>query len=194
MPGLARQPRCPAPSVGGVDFGFRNPFAAVWGHVLPGDILCITGERYGSGQPLVDHLPFLPTRCFWYCDPSGPGERVQMRRAGFSAVAGNNAIREGIAAVTGRIQSARLRIDSEACPMLADEGTLYQYDPDETLQSETPIDRDNHALSALRYLVMGLLRKGGGQTKAPGPPKESVASFRSSRDMLRDESCWTTFS
>ena len=64
-----------------------------------------------------------------------------------------------IAAVSGRIQSGRLLIDPDTCPNLAAEGSLYAYDPDGELVTETPIDRDNHALSALRYLVMGLAKR-----------------------------------
>ena len=40
--------------VGGIDFGFRNPFAALWGRVMD-DVLWITGERYlvqeGGNRP-----------------------------------------------------------------------------------------------------------------------------------------------
>ena len=34
--------------VGGIDFGFRNPFAAVWGALDRDDVLWITGERYAA--------------------------------------------------------------------------------------------------------------------------------------------------
>ncbi len=38
--------------VGGIDFGFRNPFAAIWG-TLDGDgVLWLTGEHYSRGKPL----------------------------------------------------------------------------------------------------------------------------------------------
>ena len=32
--------------VGGIDFGFRNPFAAVWGFVDGDTVLWLTGEHY----------------------------------------------------------------------------------------------------------------------------------------------------
>src|SRR5262249_14352740 len=34
--------------VGGIDFGWHNPFAAVWGTLDGDDVLWLTGERYGS--------------------------------------------------------------------------------------------------------------------------------------------------
>ncbi|MFO0929145.1 MAG: hypothetical protein U0736_19335 [Gemmataceae bacterium] len=41
--------------VGGIDFGWRNPFAAVWGTLDADDVLWLTGERYCSRTPLHDH-------------------------------------------------------------------------------------------------------------------------------------------
>ena len=38
--------------VGGIDFGFRNPFAAVWGILDTDGILWLTGEHYCRGKPL----------------------------------------------------------------------------------------------------------------------------------------------
>jgi hypothetical protein len=66
---------------------------------------------------------------------------------------GNNALAGGIAAVTARLESGRLKVARGACPELAREAGLYRYEAE---GSETPLDRDNHALAALRYLVMGL--------------------------------------
>jgi hypothetical protein len=173
------------PTVGGIDFGFRNPFAAIWGYVAGGDVLCIIGERYGSGQPTEDHVPFLPRRCLWYCDPSAPGEIQRLRRMDVKAIKANNAIREGIAAVSGRIQSGRLMINPERCPMLAFEGGLYHYDPDESIKSENPVDQDNHALSALRYLVMGLARRSSGRKVTEAETPKSAGN-----STLHDEACW----
>jgi len=130
------------------------------------------------------------------CDPSGAGEIVRLRRLDLKALRGNNAIREGIAAVTGRLQSGRLLTDPDTCPMLAMEGGVYQYDPDESLLSETPIDRDNHALSALPYLVMGLLRRqpGGGRSLNPSADQQANDAARLRRSQLwENPDCWTTF-
>src|SRR5207249_5565781 len=42
-------------AVGGIDFGWRNPFAALWGVLDAGDVLWIDGERYGRQTPLHQH-------------------------------------------------------------------------------------------------------------------------------------------
>ncbi len=51
----------------------------------------------------------LPRDVCWYADPAGAGERAEMRLAGFQVPAGLNSRRPGIAAVTTRLESGRLR-------------------------------------------------------------------------------------
>ncbi len=65
----------PAPAggrqVGGIDFGFRNPFAAVWGILDRDGVLWLTGEHYARQKPLSYHAQHLPRDVTWYADPSG---------------------------------------------------------------------------------------------------------------------------
>jgi hypothetical protein len=58
--------------------------------------------------------------------------------------------------VSERIRTGRLRIVRTACLDLVRELGMYHYDPAKKL--EEPIDEDNHAVDALRYLVVGLDR------------------------------------
>jgi hypothetical protein len=78
-------------------------------------------------------------------------------------------------------------IDPDTCPNLAAEGSLYANDPDEQLTTETPIDRDNHALSALRYLVMGLAKRCP-KARATDP---RVTSDSARRQLWKNEAVWT---
>lgn len=140
--------------VGGIDFGFRNPFAAVWGYRTPSGVLVLTGEHYSRQKPLSHHAQILPRNVTWYADPSGALERTELRLAGFTIREGNNAIRPGIAAVNARIQSGTLLIRDGACPNLVAEAALYRYsDTPADRHAEIPIDENNHALAALRYLI-----------------------------------------
>src|SRR5438105_6171454 len=41
--------------VGGIDFGFRNPFAAVWGTLDRDGVLWLTDEHYCRLKPLSYH-------------------------------------------------------------------------------------------------------------------------------------------
>ena len=103
--------------VGGIDFGYRNPFAAVWG-ILDGDgVLWLCGEHYDRQKPLSYHAAQLPRQVTWYADPAGASERAELRCGGFTVRQGNNAIQNGIGAVNARIQHGRLKIVAGKCPI-----------------------------------------------------------------------------
>jgi hypothetical protein len=143
--------------LGGIDWGWRNPFAAIWGTVDFDDVLHIHGERYLRQTPLHEHAQALPN-ILWYADPAGRTEIEEFRAAGHLVRRANNGIRLGIAAVGTRIRTGRLRIDPKRCPNLAAEAALYRYpdDAERKVYGENPIDDNNHALGALRYLISRL--------------------------------------
>jgi hypothetical protein len=150
-------PRVEGKRVGGIDFGFRNPFAAIWGTLDHDDVLWLTGEHYARCQPLSFHAAKLPPDVMWYADPSGANEISELTCAGFKVRKGDNTLRTGIAAVTARIQNGRLKVWKDACPNLIAEAGLYRYSADPAdRRAEVPVDDHNHALAALRYLVSRL--------------------------------------
>jgi hypothetical protein len=52
------------------------------------------------------------------------------------------------------LRTGRLRLLQGRCPNLLREARLYRYPAaQEQAETELPLDRDNHALAALRYLV-----------------------------------------
>jgi hypothetical protein len=144
--------------VGGLDWGYRNPFAALWGALDGDDVLTVTGERYVRETPLHEHVRHLPPGVTWYADPAGAQEIASLRQAGFLVYKANNDLRPGIAAVQARLQTGRLRVDAGACPNLMAEAQLYRYPTKGAgrSESEIPVDEHNHALAALRYLVAHL--------------------------------------
>jgi hypothetical protein len=158
----------PGRAVGGIDFGWRNPFAAVWGVLDRDDVLWIGHERYLSQTPLGEHAAALPREVMWYADPSGRTEIEELRGGGLTVRRGRNDIRAGIAAVTARLRTGRLKVLPD-CPQLAAEARLYRYPTpaERAVLGENPIDAHNHALAALRYLVSRL--------SAPSPRKPEVA-------------------
>ncbi len=183
----------PGKRVGGIDWGWRNPFAAVWGTLDGHDVLWIDGERYQCETPLHEHARALPRGVTWYADPAGPAEIAELRRAGHLVRKGLNDIRLGIAAVTARLRTGRLRIDPRRCPSLVAEVALYRYpaDADRAITGENPVDEHNHALGALRYLVASLdarylarLRGEDRGAAEPDPPPGPPAS------RLYEESLW----
>jgi len=185
--------------VGGIDWGFNNPFAAIWGYVDSDDVLWIGWERYQNRCPLREHIAAMqtrhdrdsacpdPARVMWYADPSGPEYIMECRAAGWKVLRAFNDIRLGIAAVTARLKSGRLRVARWGCPNLVNEAQLYRYpSPQErALAGENPVNENNHALGALRYLIARLdhtflarLRK------APSAPREELPD---------NEDLWTIF-
>lgn len=151
--------------VGGIDFGWRNPFAAIWGHLSTDGHLQIFGERVQAQTPLCDHSKALPRNAAWWADPAGRTEIEELRRAGHAVRPGINALDAGIALVTSRIRAGRLSVVASSCPELVREFSLYRW-PDEFAPGQStrriavsPVDADNHALAALRYLIMGIDRR-----------------------------------
>lgn len=140
--------------LGGIDFGYRNPFAALWGGIDRDGILWLDHEHYCRQQPLSYHATILPRQVTWYCDPHGANERAELRLAGFTVHKGEAAIAAGIGSVQARIRGGRLRIVAGTCPNLLREASLCCYSKDGT--SEQPIDEHDHALDALRYLISKL--------------------------------------
>jgi len=146
--------------VGGIDFGWRNPFAAIWGVLDRDDVLWLEGERYLRQTPLHEHAAALRPlgSILWYADPSGRTEIEELRAAGMVVRRGDNDLRAGIAAVSARLRTGRLKVRRPRCPSLLAEAGLYRYPtPDERRRSgEDPVDDHNHALAALRYLIARL--------------------------------------
>jgi hypothetical protein len=175
--------------VGGIDFGWRNPFAAVWGVLDSRDVLWLGGERYARQVALHQHAAALKAvgPVNWYADPSGRTEIEELRAAGVSVLAGTNDIRPGIAAVNARLQTGRLKVLKGRCPHLMSEARLYRYPAgEEAGESEVPVDEHNHALAALRYLISKLDTHFLGRLRETGPERPRGSSRR--RD---DERMWT---
>jgi hypothetical protein len=178
---------------GGIDFGLRNPFAAVWGVLDRDDVLWLVGEHYVRDKSLAYHAQHLPRNVTWYGDPEGAREIRELHCAGFPVRKGDNARRPGIAAVRSRIETGRLKILDGACPNLVLEAQLYCYD-EKSGDSENPLKQYDHALDALRYMIskldykkMALFRRGkileplkelltGRPKEAPAEPTKETAA------------------
>jgi hypothetical protein len=186
--------------VGGIDWGWNAPFAAVWGvHDPKTDILYIVDERYLRSTSLSAHREALkPLGCAWAADSAGATEIAEFRAAGIQVQKADKDIQAGIAAVTARLQTGRLKI-FRTCANLIREAALYRY-PDERelgTEPETPHDRDNHALDALRYLVSRLDRRFMARARRRPEGIATTAAHASGADSQRrwfnltDENLWS---
>jgi hypothetical protein len=159
--------------VGGIDFVFRNLFAAVWGVLDRDDVLWLIGEHYTRQKPLSYHARHLPKGVMWYADPSGATEINELIYADLKVRPGNNALRPGIAAVTARLENGTLKVLEGRCPNLLSEAGLYRYGTEtHEGKGETPVDDHNHALAALRYLISCLDERHMARPRQPEPPTD----------------------
>lgn len=151
------------PKIGGVDFGWNNPFAILKGAVDNDDVLYIYEEHYQSGRLLEWHAERMLDGLRYWCDPSGKREIVELRAKGVDARKANNDVALGIDAVRQRIRTNRLRV-FKPCSNLIEEFEMYAWrEPSPTSQEarDKPEKVDDHNLDALRYMTMALDRRGG---------------------------------
>jgi hypothetical protein len=157
-----------------MDWGFRDPFCALVGAEDPDGMLHIFYEHYESRMTIPGHAQIIEEAgmgdATFFGDPSGAQHIEDMNALGLSVVAANNSLLAGIETVTQRINSGFLKIYSTACPNLVREWGLYRYPAEEEdgtrmmLQMEKPIDRDNHSMDTLRYLIRGMDGDTGGSS------------------------------
>jgi hypothetical protein len=196
----------PAPALkrryGGIDFGYRNPFAAVWGGLDRDGVLWLTDEHYVREEVPSSHAKRLPRQVVWYADQHGPADIQVLKHAGLTVRKGKADVVHGIAMVQARIRTGTLRIVEGACPNLISEAGLYRWDDTRGEgRSEKPKDGYDHALDALRYLISRLDEhrppepatpfptEGGPKDAPPQPPPQKKRDGWLRYD---NEALWTT--
>ncbi len=137
--------------VGGIDWGYNNPFVALSGFLDDDDVLWITDERYVDRTLLADHAASLDKNTTYYADPSGKQETEELRALDLIIQPADNDVAMGIERVTARGQTGRLKI-SPKCRNLISEAETYHYKED----TDKPVKADDHCTDALRYMIMGL--------------------------------------
>lgn len=161
---------------GGMDFGFNHPFVGLAGAVDHDDVLWVWFERYKSHVTLPTHAEALPKDgTEWHADPSRPDSIAELVLAGHAVRPcvhlGARPILDGIDKILDRVRTRRLKIH-RSCQGLLREAGQYVYGP-----NGQPLDEDNHACDALRYLVVGLDRGRAIRVPpGPGPTPEQVAA------------------
>ena len=149
-----------------MDWGFKDPFVALVGALDPHGTLHLVYERYKTRTILARHSMILKKLGFdnvmFFGDPSGAQQIADMNAQGIPVIKANNDILAGIEATTARIITKTIKIYRKCCPSTVKEFKMYRYASEEEsgvrarLASEKPIDKDNHGMDALRYLIRGL--------------------------------------
>ncbi len=155
-----------------MDFGFRAPTVVLLAASLPGGHLHVERETSKRESLLAEHLEALadpPRPRFIAIDPAGRQRSEQtgvsnaaaIRRAGFPVRDRRVPFTAGLAAVRARLKPAHgsptLTIHPR-CRTLIESLERYHY-PEDDPTSETPVkDGPDHAVDALRYLIVSLDR------------------------------------
>jgi hypothetical protein len=176
---VPEQPLPPGTPFGGIDFGWHNPFAAVWGVLDHDDVLWIGSERYVSEALPEDHAAALPRNVTWFADPEDPGQAATLRKRGLTVRKANNDILSGIAMVTARIRTGRLKVLS-SCANLIAEARRYRWptEAERAVRGEKPVSVDNHAMDALRYVVSKMPERSR-RREQPPPPRDDDSDEQS---------------
>lgn len=137
--------------VGGIDWGYNNPFVALSGWLDDDGVLWLDTEHFAERKLLAEHAAVLEPSCEYFADPSGLQQIQELRAKNLNVRSADNDVAIGIERVTQRGKSGRLKISPE-CRNLISESETYHYNED----TEKPIKEHDHAVDALRYLIMGL--------------------------------------
>lgn len=165
----------------GIDFGWTNPTAIVWGaYDDEQDILYITDCHLGAEQTPAEHTQVIHQYGSWIpgvCDPAGQAVNAQdgtsvmdiYARHGVYLTRADNAVEAGLLHMLERMRTGRLKVFSDLEPWWR-EFRLYRRNTKGRVAKE-----HDHLMDATRYLVMT------GLTLAR-PPPERGQPIRPSRD------------
>jgi hypothetical protein len=163
--------------VRGVDFGFNNPFCCLWVARDPDGRYYVYDEHFQSQQLNAFHAaqikqrrwqPALPWFGQTYSDHDAQ-QRAELAGLDILCTPANKAIAQGLSTVRSLMQvqedgKPRLMVFKN-CKNLIREIAKYRFPEGTTGRnpSDLPVDKDNHAIDALRYAIYSdYLRQYGG--------------------------------
>lgn len=151
---------------GGIDWGYTDPFVLVVHAVLSNGLRFQVSETYQVGLTLpeigeicLQKMKIWNVQLF-YADPSQPGSIEYLNRMKCTTIPAKNDIRVGIDAVYETIKDRTFKIISGTSPMSLDEFDTYHYPnpkdlrPDQSGKEQKPVGQNDHAMDAIRYVVV----------------------------------------
>ena len=145
--------------VAGVDFGYVNP-AAVLDIRVSGEKFYVEDEWYKKERTDLQIAEYVAQSRFdeVYPDPESPQAIEELKRKNVNireVVKGKDSIQAGIKKIKELLISRKLMINNR-CVNLISEFEMYSYEDEEKdiNQKEKPIKANDHALDALRYVVL----------------------------------------
>ncbi len=149
-----------------IDFGYTNPFCCLWGAVDGDGRLWVYRELYERGKRADELAPRILQAeggiGETVADPEDAEARAVLASAGLPTTPARKAVIPGIQAVQRRLAMAgdsrpRLMVSSH-CPNLVNEFYEYRWEEhrDGRNDREAPRKEHDHAMDALRYMVMAV--------------------------------------
>lgn len=139
------------------DFGFVNPFVCLWGMLASDDTLYITAERYLAKVTVDIHAQEVKalTTCrieqSWADHDSG--EVAQLQKFGdIHTIPAIKDVKAGINLTNGLIEKRKIKVH-RSCQNLINEFQSYKWKDG---NKDEVVKEHDHAMDALRYLVMGI--------------------------------------
>jgi hypothetical protein len=173
----------------GMDFGIRAPTVVLWAALDEDGAIYVMDERHKSGVVLDEHIeamraglgregipPWPPVR--WVAaDPAGNHKNAQsgvsdtsvLRKSGFQVRTPHESVLRGLAMISARLTPAagwpRLFVH-ERCRELIRSLKEYRYKEGELENLEPLKDGSDHAIDALRYLVVSVDKPENGKSES----------------------------
>ena len=182
-----------------IDFGYTNPFVWQEWATDPDGRLYLVREIYRTQTLVEDHAARVveitktsPRPVAVICDHDAEGRATFEKHAGVRTVAAYKAISEGVQAVQARLQAAgdgrprlyvlrdaldrrdQALVDRKLPASTVEEFDGYVWDlSNKRKKGEVPVDKDNHGMDAMRYMVAHL----DARPAPPPPPRFGVFSL-----------------
>lgn len=148
--------------IAGVDFGFHNPAAVIEIWRDNTDTYWIKGESYKTGQTDAMTAEYISSMNFnrVYPDPESPAAIAELRKRGVNVrevIKGKDSIKNGIDRVREVLKANKLRVQKD-CKNVIMEFETYAYPDKKDMRNEeeNPIKENDHAMDAIRYVIMML--------------------------------------
>ena len=163
IPGLAsRAVPVGTESYGGKDFGFSNPGCLLMAYRLPNGEWWIVDEVYEREKlpdwwkdEIANRWARFEATTIW-ADPAEAEQIAALVDDGIPVERGPNPVTEGIRHVAKLIKQGRILVDKDRCPHLLAQLVSYKWEEDsQGNRQEIPEKKNDHAVDALRYLLMG---------------------------------------
>lgn len=148
-----------------VDFGFTNPFVCLWGAVDPDGRLYVYDEHYRRRELIKDHADAIKRRedqIQWTVADHDAQDAAELASCGVHTTPAQKAVLVGIQKV-----KSRLAVQADGKPRLFFFDTVVNTQKEVGMyrwadkaagknDKEEPIKESDHAMDALRYMVMQL--------------------------------------